>query len=176
MTATARPLLVGLIADTHGLLRPEAVAALAGSDLILHAGDIGGPDVLSALAAIAPVHAVRGNNDHGPWAAPLPAADVIVAGGPSGAVSIYLLHDVHDLDLDPRAAGLAAVVSGHSHRPSITEKDGVLFVNPGSAGPRRFTLPVAVARLTIGARSATGKDAAGRGAALVRAEILPLAV
>jgi len=186
---SARPLLVGLIADTHGLLRPEAVAALAGSDLILHAGDIGGPEVLAALAAIAPVHAVRGNDDHGPWAALLPAADVIAADGPSGAVSIYLLHDVHDLDLDPRAAGFAAVVSGHSHRPSIAEKDGVLFVNPGSAGPRRFTLPVAVARLTIGAGGTTARDATARAttargtpargataATPVRAEILTLAV
>jgi putative phosphoesterase len=156
-----RPHLIGLIADTHGLLRPEAVSALAGSDLILHAGDVGAPAILEALAAIAPIIAVRGNNDHGPWAEKLPAVEVVAAGG----AHVYLLHDVHDLDLDPRAAGFAAVVSGHSHRPSIVEKDGVLFVNPGSAGPRRFTLPVAVARLTIGAK-----------AAAVRAEILPLAV
>jgi hypothetical protein len=166
------PLVVGLIADTHGLLRPEAAAALAGSDLILHAGDVGGPEVLAALAAIAPVRAVRGNNDHGPWAAALPAADVIQAGG----AMIYLLHDVHDLDLEPCAAGVAAVVSGHSHRPAIAEKDGVLFVNPGSAGPRRFTLPVAVARLTIRPAGAAAQGAAAAAAAVLRAEIVPIAV
>ncbi len=146
-------LAVGLIADTHGLLRPEAAAALAGSDLILHAGDIGSPDVLAGLAAIAPVHAVRGNTDAGAWAEGLPAVDVVAAGD----VHLYLIHNLCDIDLDPHAAGFAAVISGHSHRPAVSAKDGVLFVNPGSAGPRRFTLPVAVARLSIVARKVSAE-------------------
>ncbi len=155
-------LLIGVISDTHGLLRPEAVAVLAGSDMILHAGDIGSPEVLQGLRAIAPVHAVRGNVDTGPWADRLPTSDAVAAGDSL----IYLLHDLSGLDLDPRAAGIACVVSGHSHRPAIREKDGVLFVNPGSAGPRRFRLPVAVARLTV----------PEGGQSPVRAEILRLPV
>jgi hypothetical protein len=136
---------LGVISDTHGLVRPQALAALAGVERIVHAGDIGERAVLDALARVAPVTAVRGNNDRGGWAAAIPATEVIEVGG----VSLYLLHDVHDLDLDPRAAGFAAVIAGHSHRPRIDERDGVLYLNPGSAGPRRFTLPVSVARLTI---------------------------
>ena len=136
---------VGVISDTHGLLRPEALRALAGSERILHAGDIGKPEVLDALARIAPVVAVRGNNDAGAWAEKLPASEVVELGG----VSLYLLHDLAELDLDPEAAGFAAVISGHSHRPSASVRDGVLYLNPGSAGPRRFRLPIALARLTI---------------------------
>ena len=140
-----RASIVGVIADTHGLLRPEAIAALRGSDLIVHAGDVGSAAVLDGLRALAPVAAVRGNNDHGPWAAGLPESHLLEVDG----VWLYILHDLNALDIEPRAAGCAAVVAGHSHRPRIEEKAGVLYVNPGSAGPRRFTLPVAVARLRI---------------------------
>ncbi len=136
---------VGVISDTHGLVRPQALAALAGVDAIVHAGDIGAPEVLAALAGIAPVTAVRGNNDYGPWAANLPEHNAVVVGD----VWLYVVHDLNDLDLDPRAGGFSAVITGHSHRPALSERQGVLFVNPGSAGPRRFTLPVGVARLTV---------------------------
>jgi putative phosphoesterase len=138
-------LTVGLIADTHKLVRPEAVAALRGSDVIIHAGDVGGPDVLRELARLAPVTAIRGNIDKGDWALALPPTNVLDA----GRVLIYVIHDIGELDLDPGAAGFRVVVSGHSHKPAIIEKGGVLFVNPGSAGPRRFSLPVSVGRLTI---------------------------
>lgn len=141
----ATSLTVGLISDTHGLMRPQALTALAGSDLIVHAGDICDPAIIDALARIAPVTAVRGNNDHGPWAARLPHSEVVRAGD----ALLYVIHDLADLDLDPAAAGFAAVIHGHSHRPGCVERDGVLYVNPGSAGPRRFTLPIAVARLTL---------------------------
>ncbi len=137
---------VGLISDTHGLLRPEALTALQGSDCIVHAGDIGDPAILERLAQIAPLTAVRGNNDQGEGYAQVPETAVLEAGG----VRLYLIHDLNDLDLDPAAAGFAVVVSGHSHRPGQREKDGVLYVNPGSAGPRRFSLPVSAARLLIG--------------------------
>ena len=136
---------VGVISDTHGLLRPEALAALAGVERIVHAGDIGAPDVLEALGRIAPVTAVRGNNDRERWAADIPETDVLAIGD----VSLYVLHDLHELDLDPRAAGFAAVIAGHSHQPRLEERDGVLFFNPGSAGPRRFKLAISVGRLTI---------------------------
>jgi len=136
---------VGVISDTHGLLRPEAVAALAGVDRIVHAGDIGSPDILAALERIAPVAAVRGNNDRERWAAAIPETEVVEVGG----VSLYVLHDLHELDLDPRAAGFAAVIAGHSHQPRLQERDGVLYLNPGSAGPRRFKLPISLARLTV---------------------------
>jgi putative phosphoesterase len=136
---------VGLISDTHGLLRPEAVAVLAGSDFIIHAGDIGSPEVLAGLSRIAPVTAIRGNVDRGGWAADLPQTEILECGG----AFIYVVHNLAELDLDPVAAGFQAVVSGHSHSPGIHEKDGVLFVNPGSAGPRRFSLPIAVGRLTV---------------------------
>jgi putative phosphoesterase len=134
-----------VISDTHGLVRPEALAALAGVEHIVHAGDIGAPAVLQALARIAPVTAVRGNNDREAWAAGIPETEVVEIGG----AALYVLHDVHDLDLDPRAAGFAAVIAGHSHQPRQEDRDGVLFFNPGSAGPRRFRLPVSVGRLTI---------------------------
>ncbi|MEO5627085.1 MAG: metallophosphoesterase family protein [Dokdonella sp.] len=136
---------VGLISDTHGLLRPDALAFLRGCDYIIHAGDIGRPDILEALAVLAPVTAVRGNNDHGPWAERLQEAESLMFGG----VSIHVIHDLSQLDIEPVAAGVRVVVSGHSHKPSIDERGGVLFVNPGSAGPRRFTLPIAVAQLEI---------------------------
>ena len=136
---------VGVISDTHGLLRPEAVAALAGVERIVHAGDIGSPEVIAALARIAPVSAVRGNNDRETWAADIPETEVVEVGD----VSLYVLHDVHELALDPRAAGFAAVIAGHSHQPKLDERDGVLYLNPGSAGPRRFKLPISLARLTI---------------------------
>jgi putative phosphoesterase len=135
----------GVISDTHGLLRPEAVKALAGVDMIIHAGDIGKPEILEALRVIAPVVAVRGNNDTGDWARTLPETEVVEA----GRIALYVLHDVHALDLDPAAAGFGAVISGHSHQPAMARRRGVLFLNPGSAGPRRFKLPVSLARLAI---------------------------
>ena len=137
---------IGLISDTHGLLRKEAVEALRGSEMIIHAGDVGKPEVLEALRKIAPVVAVRGNVDTEPWAKALPETAVAEA----GAAMIYVLHDVNALDLNPAASGFHIVVSGHSHKPGKSERDGVLCVNPGSAGPRRFQLPVTVARLRLG--------------------------
>jgi len=136
---------VGLISDTHGLLRPEAVEALQGSDLILHAGDIGDPAIIETLRRLAPVVAVRGNIDKGDWACDFPEKAVAEAGG----VRIYVLHDINELDIDPASAGYALVASGHSHKPGKVERSGVLYVNPGSAGPRRFRLPVTVARLNF---------------------------
>lgn len=146
MSKTIRHL--GLISDTHGLLRDEALRALRGSDLILHAGDVGAPEILDKLRGIAPVIAVRGNVDEGAWAEKLPMTQVVEAGG----VTIYMLHILEQLDLEPRAAGFAMVISGHSHQPGQSEKGGVLYVNPGSAGPERFRLPIAVARLNLGMR------------------------
>ncbi len=137
---------IGLISDTHGLLRKEAVEALRGSEQIIHAGDVGKPEILEELGKIAPVVAVRGNVDTGPWARALPDTAVAEA----GAVLIYVLHDVNALDLNPAAAGFHIVVSGHSHKPGESKRDGVLYINPGSAGPRRFQLPVTVARLALG--------------------------
>ena len=142
---TCQPRVVGVISDTHGLLRPAAVEALHGCELILHAGDVGDPTVLERIGRVAPTIAVRGNVDSGPWAEALPAVEIIEV----GALHLYMLHNVSDLDLDPRAAGFAAVISGHTHQPSAEMRDGVLFLNPGSAGPRRFTLPIAVARLRV---------------------------
>jgi uncharacterized protein len=136
---------IGLISDTHGLLRPEAMRALEGVHRIIHAGDIGGPQIIEQLRAIAPVDAVRGNNDNGSWAAAIPLYQALELGG----VSIYVLHDVKEIDIDPQAAGFQVVVAGHSHQPRITERDGVHFINPGSAGPRRFSLPVTVAYLDL---------------------------
>lgn len=136
---------VGIISDTHGLLRPEAMAFLSGSDFIVHAGDIGGVSILDGLAAVAPVTAVRGNNDMGEWAKDLAEFEVLQA----GEILVYVLHDLSELDLDPEAAGFRVVVSGHSHRPSIEQRGRVLYVNPGSAGPRRFKLPIAAAELQI---------------------------
>jgi len=139
------PKTIGLISDTHGLLRPEALRALKGSDLIIHAGDVGDPEILKSLKTLAPVFAVRGNVDTEPWALALPETEVVE----TDPATIYVLHDIHALDLDPAAAGFHIIVSGHSHKPARTEHDGVLFLNPGSAGPRRFELPVTVARLNV---------------------------
>jgi len=141
---------VGLISDTHGLMRPEALAALADSEHIVHAGDIGSAAILSTLAIIAPVTAVRGNNDHGDWAQALPETATLRIGG----LVLHVLHDLSALAIDPAAQGIAVVVSGHSHHPRIERRGGVLYVNPGSAGPRRFKLPIAVARLAIDAEQA----------------------
>jgi uncharacterized protein len=149
---------IGVISDTHGLLREEALQQLAGSDLIIHAGDVDTPEILETLTKIAPLTVVRGNVDRGAWAKKIPATDVLETSG----VSIYVLHNLQELDLNPKAAGFAAVIHGHSHRPKQEMKDGVLYFNPGSAGPRRFTLPISVGRLTV---------EGGR----VRAEILKIA-
>jgi len=136
---------VGLIADTHGLVRPEALAALAGVERIVHAGDIGGAEVLDALAQVAPVDAVRGNVDCGPWASALPRQRVIEI----GSVRLLVLHDLGQLELDPADEGFAAVIAGHSHQPLNRHQKGVLWLNPGSAGPRRFRRPVTIMRLEI---------------------------
>jgi putative phosphoesterase len=143
--SSRNPKTIGLISDTHGLLRPQAMRALDGSDLIIHAGDVGDPEILEALKTLAPVFAVRGNVDTDQWALDLPETEVIEM----DPATIYVLHDVHALDLDPVAAGFQIIVSGHSHKPARSEKGGVLFLNPGSAGPRRFDLPVTVARLNM---------------------------
>jgi putative phosphoesterase len=136
---------VGVISDTHGLLRPEALDALRGCDVIVHAGDIGEAEILRRLHEIAPTQAVRGNNDRGAWAQSIPLTQVIDLGGPR----LYMLHDLSGLDIDPAAEGFAAVVSGHSHKPHAERREGVLYLNPGSAGPRRFRLPIAVAKLYV---------------------------
>ena len=141
----ARALRVGLISDTHGLLRPEALVFLAGSDLIVHGGDVGEPAILDALAGIAPVVVVRGNNDRGPWAERLRESELVRA----GEIWIYAIHDRAQIEIDPAATGVGVVVSGHSHKPSVERRDGILFVNPGSAGPRRFRLPISVGELTV---------------------------
>lgn len=139
---------IGLISDTHGLLRPEALAMLRGSDFIVHAGDIG-ENVLEPLATIAPVTAVRGNNDRAPWARAIAESETLRF----GEVTLHALHDLHDLEIDPAAAGVDVVVTGHSHRPKVERRSGVLYVNPGSAGPVRFRLPVSVGLLQVTGRS-----------------------
>lgn len=144
---------IGVISDTHGLLRPEALAALKGCDAILHAGDIGSADILAQLATIAPTTAVRGNNDKGDWARSLAETEWIDIDG----VLIHLLHDIADLDVDPQAAGIRVIVSGHSHRPHIEERSGILRLNPGSAGPRRFMLPISLSILDIDHGHATAR-------------------
>lgn len=138
---------IGLISDTHGLLRPEALAFLHGCDHIVHGGDIGDAAILDALAAIAPLTAVRGNNDQAPWAEAVPETALVELGG----VRLYAIHDLAQLDIDPVAAGVRVVVSGHSHRPLAEQRDGILYINPGSAGPRRFRLPISAAELQIDA-------------------------
>jgi len=145
--------LIGVISDTHGLLRPQALAALQGVELIIHAGDIGEPGVLAALKQLAPVYAVRGNTDRGDWAWKLPLTRVVELGG----TQLYVLHELFALDLDPAAAGFQAVIFGHSHRPHQEQKNGVLYLNPGSAGPRRFTLPVTMARLRLAGSTLTAE-------------------
>ena len=144
---------VGVISDTHGLVRPGAKEFLQGSDLIIHAGDICAAKVLAELASIAPVTAVRGNNDKGEWARHLQETEFIEVGG----IFIYVIHDLADLDIDPEAAGVRVVVSGHSHRPLLEEKGSVMYLNPGSAGPRRFRLPISLAEITISGKSASAR-------------------
>lgn len=145
-TLTLRtPILIGVISDTHGLLRPEAIEALRGVEHIIHAGDVGAEEILEKLAAIAPVTAIRGNVDNAAWARKLPETESVEIGG----ISIYVLHDLAQLDLKPEAAGFKVVISGHSHVPKQETRDGVLYLNPGSAGPHRFKLPVSVACLAI---------------------------
>jgi putative phosphoesterase len=148
-----RTLRIGLISDTHGLLRPQAVEALRGSDFVVHAGDVGDGAVLDELSRIAPLTAVRGNNDRSGRAARLAESEVLQI----GSLLIYVIHDRNGLDLDPAAAGFGVVVSGHSHRPSIDTRDGVLYVNPGSAGPRRFTLPISVGELHVAGGRASAR-------------------
>ena len=149
--------LVGVVSDTHGLLRPQVVEALAGSQLVIHAGDVGSPEILPSLSRLARVEAVRGNVDTAAWAQSLPETAVVEV----QRYSLYILHDLKQLDLDPRAAGFAAVISGHSHVPASEMRNGVLYFNPGSAGPRRFRLPVSVGKLWV--------SSAG-----IRSEIVPL--
>src|SRR5215210_5378128 len=136
---------IGIISDTHGVLRPEAIRQLAGADHIIHAGDIGAPEVIEGLGRIAPTTAIRGNIDTGGWAKDYPDTEIVVLGGRA----FYVLHNVKEMQLDPAASGFDVVISGHSHRPKIETKNGVLYVNPGSAGPRRFKLPIAVAIVTL---------------------------
>lgn len=138
-------MLIGVISDTHGLMRPEALAALRGVDHILHAGDVGNPAILDTLRAIAPVTAIRGNIDQSGPCARLPASELIELGG----ASIYMIHNLADLDLNPKAAGVSVIISGHSHCPKIDWKQGVLFFNPGSAGPRRFSSPISLGSLAV---------------------------
>ncbi|WP_028204210.1 metallophosphoesterase family protein [Paraburkholderia nodosa] len=144
------PLRIALVSDTHNLLRPELLAFVEGADAIVHAGDICGQRVLDALAAIAPLTAVRGNNDHGAWAEALPVQTTVALAG----VRLAVVHELRDLQGDPAADGIAVVVSGHSHKPALETREGVLYVNPGSAGPRRFKLPISAAILTIGSTGA----------------------
>jgi putative phosphoesterase len=136
---------LGIISDTHGLLRPQAAAFLQGCDRILHGGDIGNAEILARLSTIAPVTAIRGNNDKGAWAEAIPETEFFEFGG----IYVYAIHDLSQLDIEPSAAGIRVVVSGHSHKPLIERRDGVFFVNPGSAGPRRFKLPISVADILI---------------------------
>jgi putative phosphoesterase len=144
---------IGLISDTHGLLRPEALAFLGGSDLIVHGGDIGDAGILDALGRVAPVTAVRGNNDFGPWADGIRDTELIQV----GALYLYAIHDIAGIDLDPVAAGVHVVISGHSHKPSVAERDGVLYVNPGSSGPRRFRLPISIGELLVSGTSVSAR-------------------
>jgi len=144
-------MVVGLISDTHGLVRPQALHHLAGSDLILHAGDLGGAHVIVALKAVAPLVAIRGNVDDGAWAEALPERRTVDAGG----IGIYMLHDVKQLEPTAPLEGIRVVLSGHSHKPTSAERNGILYVNPGSAGPKRFNLPITVARLYVDGQDVT---------------------
>jgi len=146
-------MIVGVISDTHGLLRPQALELLRGSGHIIHAGDIGAPEIVPALEQVAPVTAIRGNIDKQDWARRFPETEVVELAG----VPIYIIHDAQALDLNPKAAGFVAVISGHSHRPHQQLKDGVLYFNPGSAGPRRFKLPVTLGRLEIAQGNVKGE-------------------
>ena len=158
-SATPDQTVIAVVSDTHGLLRPEVFKHLNGVDRIIHAGDIGAPNILEKLQALAPVDAVRGNNDKGSWAQAVPETLLLEIRGHH----IHVLHDLNQIDLSPSAAGLSVVISGHSHKPVVEERDGVLFINPGSLGPRRFRLPIALAKLYITAES-------------VRAEIIELRI
>lgn len=144
---------VGLVSDTHGLLRPQARDFLRGSDYIVHGGDVCDPGILEELAALAPVTAVRGNNDRGPWAERLGETELLQV----GEVFVYAIHDLSQIDIDPGAAGVHVVVSGHSHRPMVERRDGVLYVNPGSSGPRRFRLPISAGELIIAGSSVSAR-------------------
>jgi putative phosphoesterase len=144
---------VGIISDTHGLLRPEACTFLVGCDYIVHGGDVGAPEILDELAGMAPLIAVRGNNDAAPWAARLPETELIRVGN----VFFYVIHDLSDLAIDLGAAGIRVVVSGHSHKPAVGERDGVLYVNPGSCGPRRFKLPVTLGEIRVSGSAVTAR-------------------
>lgn len=146
-------MIIGVISDTHGLLRPEALSALRGSEHIIHAGDLGDPEIIPALEKIAPITAIRGNVDRAPWTNRFPETEVVELAG----LTFYIIHDLNALDLNPRAAGFAAVISGHSHHPKQEVKDGVLYFNPGSTGPRRFRLPVSIGMLEISGSKVTGK-------------------
>jgi putative phosphoesterase len=150
---TPDQIVIGVVSDTHGLLRPEALKHLNGVDRIIHAGDIGAPNVLEKLQSLAPVDAVRGNNDKGAWAEAIPETLLLEIRGHQ----IHVLHDLNQIDLSPSAAGLSVVISGHSHKPVVAEREGVLFINPGSLGPRRFRLPIALAKLYISAESVRGE-------------------
>jgi putative phosphoesterase len=168
----SEPTVVGVIADTHGLLRPEAAAALASADLIVHAGDIGSAALLDELAAIAPVLAVRGNNDRDRWAARLPESVTTEIAG----VRLHVIHDVRRLKGDPAALGVDVIISGHSHKPRVERREGLLLLNPGSAGPRRFSLPIAVARLRLarsGVRAEIVELRCGLDGAKVRGAVSP---
>jgi putative phosphoesterase len=144
---------IGLISDTHGLLRPEALDFLRASDHIVHAGDIGSESILEALRALAPLTVVRGNTDHEPWTARISETDLVQI----GETSLYVIHDLAQLDLDPRAAGIQAVIYGHTHKPLVEDRNGVLYVNPGAAGPRRFKLPISVGELIVEGGAVTAR-------------------
>jgi len=151
---SVRPTRIGVVSDTHGLLRPQTLEALAGSELILHAGDIGSPEVLEGLRAIAPVIAVRGNNDRESWSSELPLREVVEVAG----ARLFLVHEPAHVDVDPAGEALQAVITGHTHRPLCEWREGVLYLNPGSAGPRRFTLPVAVAQIEVEGERVTAAE------------------
>jgi uncharacterized protein len=151
--STRHGLKVGLVSDTHGLLRPEARAFLIGCDHVVHAGDVGSADILETLGAVAPLIAVRGNNDKGPWAKRLRHSELIRLGD----LFAYVIHDLDELDIDPGAAGVRVIVSGHSHKPMIEERAGILYVNPGSCGPKRFKLPITVGELTVSGAAVTAR-------------------
>ncbi|HEY2465624.1 MAG TPA: metallophosphoesterase family protein [Steroidobacteraceae bacterium] len=141
----AKALRVGIVSDTHGLLRPETKIFAGACDYIIHGGDIGSPAILDQLSALAPLIAVKGNNDRQTWAAHLPETEMIRVGG----VFVYVIHDISQLDIDPHAAGVQVIVSGHSHKPLIEKRDGVLYINPGSCGPKRFTLPISMGEMIV---------------------------
>ena len=149
----ANALRVGVISDTHGLLRPEARNFLVGCDYIIHGGDVGSTDILDVLAAIAPLIAVRGNNDQGACAARLRETELVRVGN----VFFYVIHDIAELDIDPGVAGVRVVVAGHSHRPMVKKRDGLLYINPGSCGPRRFKLPISVGEVSVSGNAVTAR-------------------